>query len=182
MAALSLPNSRRVGPVQLPEAVGCACARDACRHRVSGAESRTFYHLAGAASACMSNPCLSCGACCAHFRASFHWLETSLAPGGVTPAELTAPVTRHRVAMLGTDREPPRCIALEGRIGDAVRCTIYDRRASPCRDFQASWADGVHNERCDRARAAHGLPLLSPPLLSPEVRRMQSNSTDCAVS
>ena len=32
----------------------------------------------------MSNPCLSCGACCAFFRASFHWLETTSAPDGVT--------------------------------------------------------------------------------------------------
>ena len=69
----------------------------------------------------MSSSCLSCGACCAHFRASFHWLETSLAPGGVTPAELTATVTRHRVAMLGTDHKTPRCIALEGRIGEAAQ-------------------------------------------------------------
>jgi len=29
----------------------------------------------------MSNPCLSCGACCAFFRASFHWLETAAAYG-----------------------------------------------------------------------------------------------------
>lgn len=65
--------------------------------------------------------------------------------------------------MRGTDRKPPRCIALEGDIGRSVRCTIYERRASPCRDFQASWVDGQHNERCDRARAAHGLPPLAPP-------------------
>jgi Fe-S-cluster containining protein len=112
----------------------------------------------------MSNPCLSCGACCAHFRASFHWLETDSAPGGFTPAELTVPVTKHLVAMRGTDRNPPRCIALAGRIGESVGCTIYEQRASPCRDFQASWVDGQHNERCDRARAAHGLPPLPRPV------------------
>lgn len=112
----------------------------------------------------MSNPCLSCGACCAFFRASFHWLETDAAPDGVTPAELTEPVTRHLVAMRGTNGKAPRCIALEGSIGQAVRCSIYERRASPCREFQASWVDGVHNERCDRARAVHGLPPLPPPL------------------
>lgn len=65
--------------------------------------------------------------------------------------------------MRGTDRKPPRCIALAGRIGESVGCTIYEQRASPCREFQASWVDGVHNERCDRARAAHGLPPLAPP-------------------
>jgi uncharacterized protein len=111
----------------------------------------------------MSNPCLSCGACCAFFRASFHWLETTSAPDGMTPAVLTAQVSHHLVAMRGTDRSSPRCIALDGDIGRAVRCTIYERRASPCRDFRASWVDGRHNERCDRARAAHGLPPLPPP-------------------
>jgi uncharacterized protein len=110
----------------------------------------------------MSNPCLSCGACCAYFRASFHWLETTDAPGGSTPAELTTAVTRHLVAMRGTDRQPPRCVSLEGDIGAAVRCSIYEKRASPCREFQASWVDGVHNERCDRARGAHGLAPLEP--------------------
>jgi Fe-S-cluster containining protein len=111
----------------------------------------------------MWNPCLSCGACCACFRASFHWLETTAAPGGATPAELTTPVTRHRVAMRGTDQKNPRCIALDGAIGHSVRCNIYEWRATPCRDFQASWTDGQHNERCDRARAVHGLPPLPPP-------------------
>ena len=111
----------------------------------------------------MSNPCLSCGACCACFRASFHWLETTTAPDGATPAELTVQVSPHLVAMRGTDRKPPRCIALEGSIGNSVRCSIYERRASPCRDFQASWVDGRHNERCDRARAVYGLPPLPPP-------------------
>lgn len=53
-------------------------------------------------------------------------------------------------------------MALQGEIGHSVRCSIHPLRASPCRDFQASWVDGVHNERCDRARAAHGLPPLSP--------------------
>jgi hypothetical protein len=74
---------------------------------------------------------------------------------------MTVPVSKHLVAMRGTDRNPPRCIALAGRIGESVGCTIYEQRASPCRDFQASWVDGRHNERCDRARAAHGLPPLS---------------------
>lgn len=116
----------------------------------------------------MSNPCITCGACCAYFRASFHWLETTAAPNGLTPAELTVPVTRHLVAMRGSDRSTPRCVALAGDIGHSVRCTIYDRRASPCRDFPYSWADGVHNERCDRARAAHGLPPLPAPVADPQ--------------
>jgi len=73
------------------------------------------------------------------------------------------PVTPHRVAMRGTDARMPRCVALDGEIGLAVRCTIYERRASPCRDFPFSYADGERNERCDQARKSHGLPPLSRP-------------------
>jgi hypothetical protein len=29
------------------------------------------------------NPCVSCGACCAHFRVSFYWAEADDAPGGI---------------------------------------------------------------------------------------------------
>jgi hypothetical protein len=64
--------------------------------------------------------------------------------------------------MIGTDRQPPRCIALQGQIGDSVHCSIYEVRANVCRDFQASWVDDVHNPRCDQARAAYNLPPLEP--------------------
>ncbi|MEZ5448631.1 MAG: YkgJ family cysteine cluster protein [Thiolinea sp.] len=110
------------------------------------------------------NPCLSCGACCAFFRASFYWAEADAAAGGLTPAHLTEALTPHRVVMRGTNQPNPRCIALEGEIGHLVCCNIYPLRASPCRDFQASWVDGIHNEACDRARARHGLPPLQQPL------------------
>jgi Fe-S-cluster containining protein len=109
-----------------------------------------------------ANPCLTCGACCAHFRVSFYWGEADPAAGGVTPAELTTKLTPHHAVMRGTEHSPPRCIALDGTIGGNVRCTIHPRRPSPCRELTASWVDGVRSERCDRARAAHGLPPLSP--------------------
>jgi Fe-S-cluster containining protein len=110
----------------------------------------------------MSDRCVECGACCACYRVSFHWSETEAFMGGVTPVESTRKVGPHRVAMLGTERAKPRCNSLEGRIGTNVRCTIYERRPSPCREFQQSWVDGLRNERCDAARAAHGLPPLEP--------------------
>ncbi|HET7609208.1 MAG TPA: YkgJ family cysteine cluster protein [Gammaproteobacteria bacterium] len=109
------------------------------------------------------NPCLACGACCAFFRASFHWSEADPAGRGLTPAGLTAKLTPHRAVMRGTEKTPPRCVALRGTIGKNVHCAIHALRPSPCREFQASWVDGLHNERCDRARAAHGLPPLSLP-------------------
>ncbi|MDH4321784.1 MAG: YkgJ family cysteine cluster protein [Desulfobulbaceae bacterium] len=108
------------------------------------------------------NPCLLCGACCAYFRASFYWAETDdVTPGGV-PVMLTEELQPWRRVMLGTNQPQPRCIALQGTIGSDVRCTIHPRRASVCRDFPASWEVGVHNERCDRARAAWGLAPLTP--------------------
>jgi len=114
-------------------------------------------------SAAMWNPCITCGACCAYFRASFYWSEADPAAGGLTPPHLTTKLTPHHSVMRGTEQTPPRCIALHGTIGEEVRCVIHPLRPSPCREFQASWVDGLHNERCDRARAAHGLPPLSPP-------------------
>jgi Fe-S-cluster containining protein len=114
----------------------------------------------------MQNPCITCGACCAYFRASFYWSEADPAAAGATPAHLTTKLTPHLAVMSGTEKQPPRCVALQGEIGKSVLCTIYALRPSPCRELRASWVDGERNERCDRARAAHGLPPLSP-LVSP---------------
>lgn len=102
------------------------------------------------------HPCLTCGACCASYRVAFYWAETDAAPGGIVPVELTNsrdPVTR---CMKGTDRRHPRCIALDGEVGQAVSCRIYPRRPSPCHEEQAG------DEFCRRARARHGLPDLPP--------------------
>ena len=108
------------------------------------------------------NPCLSCGACCAYFRASFYWAEgDDASPEGV-PVGLTEKLTPHLRVMRGTDRRPPRCVALLGEIGSAVRCSIHPRRSSVCREFVPSWEDGTHNPRCDQARAAWGLRPLTP--------------------
>ncbi|MFP4323197.1 MAG: YkgJ family cysteine cluster protein [Anaerolineales bacterium] len=118
-----------------------------------------------------TNPCLTCGACCAHFRVSFYWSEADPAQGGTVPAEMTQPLPPLRRCMRGTDALQPRCIALEGDIGHAVRCTIYAQRPSPCREFALDWTpDGqLHYTpedlaRCTAARAAWGLP----PLLEPD--------------
>lgn len=107
------------------------------------------------------HPCLRCGACCAFFRASFYYGET-VSLGGTVPDELVEPVTPFRVAFKGTNQAAPRCVALEGEIGRDARCAIHPSRASVCREFPPSYEDGTPNERCDRARAAHGLPPLTP--------------------
>ncbi|WP_339137230.1 MAG: YkgJ family cysteine cluster protein [Candidatus Electrothrix sp. GW3-4] len=109
-----------------------------------------------------TNPCLTCGACCAFYRASFYWAETaSGTPGGV-PDHLTEKMNDFRAQMKGMKGPTPRCIAMTGEIGKSVCCSIYEQRASVCRNFPPSLLDGVLNERCDRARLAHGLKPLTP--------------------
>lgn len=110
----------------------------------------------------MANPCLRCGACCAHYRVSFYWSEADPRAGGAVPAELTEPITPHRSAMRGTLTAPVRCTGLDGEVGGAVRCTIYDRRPSPCREVEPWDENGEPDEKCSKARAAHSLPPLGP--------------------
>ena len=43
----------------------------------------------------MRHPCLTCGACCAHFRISLHWSEAEPGLGGLVPIDLTDPLRRH---------------------------------------------------------------------------------------
>lgn len=102
------------------------------------------------------SPCLTCGACCATYRVSFYWGETTDAPEGIVPAELTGPRSPLMRCMQGTDQKNPRCVALQGEIGHAVSCLIYPQRPSPCREVE------VGSDQCVRARARHGLPELTP--------------------
>ncbi len=110
----------------------------------------------------MTNPCLTCGACCAFFRVSFYWAEGDDATPGGVPVELTEKLNDTRRVMKGTDQQAPRCVGLGGEPGTSVSCTIYERRPSVCAEFMPSWYEGVHNERCDEARAARGLAALTP--------------------
>lgn len=108
------------------------------------------------------NHCLKCGACCAFFRASFYWTEADeVSPGGV-PIELTDKLNDFMLVMKGTNCPTPRCICLAGEIGQHVFCSIYEQRSSICREFDASWINGEHNPRCDKARHIWGLEPLTP--------------------
>ena len=103
------------------------------------------------------SPCQSCGACCASFRVDFHPAELAggaFAWGQGVPLALTVPVTASIVRLCGTDSVEPRCVALAGTIGQAVACTIYADRPSPCREFD------IEHAACNRARQRHGLPPL----------------------
>lgn len=98
-------------------------------------------------------PCLTCGACCATYRASFYWTEAE------GPLEAwTERLTPHLACMVGTNRPEPRCAALQGVVGESAFCTVYPDRPSPCRELEPG------DERCMRARTRHGMGPL-PPLL-----------------
>ncbi len=88
--------------------------------------------------------CLSCGACCAHFRVSFYWAE-----GLHLPEHYTEPVNAVYSCMTGTNQAQPRCIALEGEIGESVSCSVYALRSSSCQEVQAG------DSQCNKARARH---------------------------
>jgi len=125
-----------------------------------------------------NNPCMTCGACCAHFRVSFYWAEADDACGEV-PADLTEPLNLMLRTMRGTNAREPRCVALQGEPGGCVSCGIYAQRPSPCREFAMSGENGIYNEACDRARARYGLPplFMNSLLCMAEETEQASNST-----
>ncbi len=94
--------------------------------------------------ATLADPCRGCGACCRTMRVSFHWMETQV------PAHMTTRTGPHLVCMKGTE-QGGACVALRGD-----RCTIYENRPSPCRDFPAV-IDGRRNPRCLELRARIGI-------------------------
>jgi Fe-S-cluster containining protein len=109
------------------------------------------------------HPCQSCGSCCAYYRVSFYWRETEGSESATpVPLELTELYSDFRFAMKGTNRKHhARCVALTGKVGEEVACSIYTSRPSPCREFTASFEDGkTHQPRCDDARSKYQLAPL----------------------
>lgn len=97
--------------------------------------------------------CTTCGACCACFRVDFAVYELDDL-GGTVPAALAVQVDGAKARMRGTETVPIRCVALQGTVGEAVGCSIYDSRPAPCREFTEG------SDACHRARARHGLAPL----------------------
>lgn len=52
-------------------------------------------------------------------------------------------------------------MAFTGTVGSESGCAIYDNRPGCCRDFKASFEDGLASARCDEARVAKGLRVLA---------------------
>lgn len=123
-----------------------------------------------------NNPCITCGACCALYRASFYWAEADDA-GGTVPVELTEKLNDFRRVMRGTNQPNPRCVALVGTVGQHIYCSIYEKRSSVCRDFPVAWENGQPHDRCDKARIAWGLPPITPPAPQPAQAPDDPNTT-----
>lgn len=89
-----------------------------------------------------ADACLSCGACCAYFRVSFYWAE-----GMNMPEHYTEPVTAVYSCMCGTNQSQPRCVALEGEVGQQVSCGIYELRSSSCKEVQNAALVGLYRSK-----------------------------------
>jgi len=77
------------------------------------------------------------------------------------PSHLTDKVNDFYRCMKGTGSAPRRCVALQGEVGEAVACSIYEHRPSPCREFEVYLDNGEPNPRCNDLRVAAGLPALA---------------------
>ena len=67
------------------------------------------------------------------------------------PEHYTEPVTSVYSYMAGTNQKNPRCVALEGKIGEQVSCGMYELRSSSCKEVQIAGA------QCNKARMAHNM-------------------------
>jgi hypothetical protein len=122
------------------------------------ADNRVFADMADNE----ANPCLSCGACCQHFRVSMYMGEMASSPGGTVPDELISRINPFFVCMKGTESGHGRCIALRGTVGQpGVHCGIYEHRPTPCREYRVWSDDGTPNPDCQRLRGLVGLPPLN---------------------
>lgn len=71
------------------------------------------------------------------------------------PEEYVEPLTAVYSCMKGTNQKQPRCIALEGEVGQQVSCGMYAARSSSCKEVK------IADEQCNKARLAHQMiPLV----------------------
>lgn len=99
------------------------------------------------------NPCFECGQCCQHFRVSFYHGEIEGNGTGLVPAQLTSKVNAHLACMKGTERGGAPCVALRYNAEEGYRCSIYEQRPSPCREFNILNEDGTPNPECQKLQA-----------------------------
>ena len=107
----------------------------------------------------LENLCFQCGQCCQHFRVSFYHGEIATEGGFGVPENLTSKVSPHLACMKGTEAGHQACIALSYSVEDGYRCSIYQNRPSPCREFNILNPDGTENPDCKKLRDRIGLRL-----------------------
>ena len=101
--------------------------------------------------------CSTCGACCASM------LCVGVRPSENVPTEnywdITAKGKNGEITVdryLRRDGETLACAALEGTIGEAVSCRIYEQRPRICHQFEAG------SDKCHALRRAYGIePFLT---------------------
>jgi Fe-S-cluster containining protein len=92
------------------------------------------------------SPCQSCGACCSF---SADWPRFTLEEDAAIARIPEAFVARSGMRCIGD-----RCSALQGKIGEATACQVYDVRPDVCRACQPG------DEECNMARQRFGMPEL----------------------
>lgn len=88
--------------------------------------------------------CVTCGACCAYDRSWPVVEAVDRGPHGPPAALVERGAMKWRKG---------RCVALEGELGERVRCTIYERRPSVCRACEPG------SVSCRIARRERGFPV-----------------------
>lgn len=87
--------------------------------------------------------CRACGRCCLLPGDAF----VSILESDSVPNRLRA---RHGSEMLDRwVRGQRRCAALVGRVDSAVRCSIYEKRPTPCRQYERGGTDCLRLLRAD---------------------------------
>ena len=101
--------------------------------------------------------CQACGACCCNSKENkaeryIDYVEVKPRDALSKRPELIAKLcvinakSETHLKLIGREQ---RCIALDGVLGEAVRCSIYDVRPKPCRTVEAG-SDECHARRRDQ--------------------------------
>jgi uncharacterized protein len=98
-----------------------------------------------------TSPCQACGACCAYSR----WWPRFTVEDDDEIALIPPYLIDDTAGGMRCDGD--RCLALDGEVGVATGCAIYEDRPAVCRACQPG------DEECLTARRRHGLPPLAIP-------------------
>lgn len=116
--------------------------------------------------------CLDCGACCGSLICVGVRAEENVSPDDyweITAQGKTGEIVVNRY--LRRDSENFACTALEGEIGVAVGCRIYEERPQMCRIFEAG------SDRCHTIRRAYGIePFLTIQEMLDAVRKLDAQT------